>query len=64
MNYDEKILTTNMYDIAVVDRANRTTPSLYEGRVTMISLRGINVSSPIGTFFSKWENVKSITKPR
>jgi hypothetical protein len=34
--------------------------SIYRGRVTMISERGINVSIGIGVYFFKWENVLSI----
>lgn len=56
--------STTLADRAVVDLAgNGKPPSIYEGQVTMISRRGIDVAiATHGTYFVKWRNVREIHK--
>jgi hypothetical protein len=51
--------SVNLGDVATVIKNE----SVYEGKVTFISLKGINVALPFGHRFYKWENVLSIEKP-
>jgi hypothetical protein len=53
------IHTTNLGDIATIRSAPR---SIEQGKVNMLSIRGINVITAQGSKFVKWCNVVEIHK--
>ena len=55
----EMMRTTNLGDTAIIRPA---LSSIEQGRVDMISTRGINVITPWGPKFVKWFNVMEIRK--
>ena len=56
--------TTTLADYATVNiGGNGQSQSIHQGRIKMISQRGINISTDWGDHFVKWCNVKQIITP-
>jgi len=56
------ISLTNIGDIATITKCNYPTTTIIEGTVTMISQKGIDITTTRGTTFYKWCHVSQIKK--
>ena len=56
--------TTTLSDYATVNLSGPgKAQSIHNGKITMISLRGITVKLKYASYFIKWTNVKEIITP-